>query len=157
MTAPQLIATETMQNWLDQVGTEYYLCNQCDGIHLQALQDTAGVIDSRLFLEEFGLLVTTELELRPSAVLAVAADLGRLNMDYPTLKIFLDMVDDAMPQLVVAGNLAIGSHLNRDQFVNFIAMTVEATGHLAEACAQLQYLYNESDGADGGTAGSVLH
>ena len=156
MTAAQLISTDTMQKWLEQVGTEYYLCNQCDGIHLRALQDTVGVIDSRLFLEEFGLLLTTELELRPSAVLAVTADLGRLNMDYPTLKIFLDMVDDALPQLVVAGNLPMGSHLTREQFVHFIAITVEATTQLAEACGQLEYLFTEDAAADH-AGGSVLH
>ncbi len=157
MTSTQLISTETMQQWLEQVGTEYYLCNQCDGIHLRALQDTEGVIDSRLFLEEFGLLLTTELELRPSAVLAVTADLGRLNMDYPTLKIFVDLVDDALPQLVVAGNLPIGSHLSRDQFVHFIAMTVEATAHVAEACGQLEYLFSEADPTADGPGGALLH
>jgi hypothetical protein len=156
MTAPQLISTDTMQSWLEELGTEFYLCNRCDGIHLRALQDTEGVIDSRLFLEEFGLLLSTELELRPSAVLAVTAELGRLNMDYPTLKIFLDMVDDALPQLVVAGNLPIGSHLTRDQFVHFIAMTVEATTHLAEACGQLEYLFSEDTAVDS-AGGSVLH
>jgi hypothetical protein len=157
MTSPQLISTDTLQHWLEQVGTEYYLCNQCDGIHLRPLQEVDGVIDSRLFLEEYGLLLTTELELRPSAVLAVTADLGRLNMDYPTLKIFLDMVDDALPQLVVAANLPIGSHLTRDQFVHFIAMTVEATAHLVETCGQLAYLFSDTEEEADGPGGSVLH
>lgn len=146
MASPQLISTETIQDWLDQTGTEFYLCKQCDGLHLRALQDADGVIDSRLFLEEYGLLLTTELELRPAALLAVAADLGRLNMDYPTLKVFLDLVDDALPQLVVAGNLPSGEKLSRDQFLHFIAITVEATAHLAGACRALDYLYKEAAG-----------
>ena len=157
MASTQLISTELMQEWLDQAGTEYYLCNQCDGIHLRSLQDTAGVIDSRLFLEEFGLLLTTELELRPSAVLAVGAELGRLNMDYPTLKIFLDLVDDALPQLVVAGNLTIGSQMTRGQFVHFVALTVEATAHLAAACGEWEYLFVEPEAATDSPKGPLLH
>ena len=157
MTSPQLLSTDTMQTWLEQAGTEFYLCNQCDGIHLRTLQDTAGVIDSRLFLEEFGLLLTTELELRPSAVLAVSADLGRLNMDYPTLKLFIDVVDEALPQLVVAGNLPVGSHLTPDQFVNFIAMTIEATSMVADVCSQLDYLFIEPEGAADNPDGPMLH
>ena len=157
MTAPQLISSEVMQNWLEQSGTEYYLCNHCDGLHLRSLQDTQGVIDSRLFLEEFGLLLTTELELRPSAVLAVSADLGRFNMDYPILKVFLDMVDDALPQLVVAGNLSIGTQLNAEQFIHFIATTVDATAHLAASCGQLGYLYGEGETAAESPGGALLH
>ena len=157
MIAPQLISSEVLQNWLEQAGTEYYLCSHCDGLHLRSLQDTKGVIDSRLFLEEFGLLLTTELELRPSAVLAVNADLGRVNMDYPTLKVFLDMVDDALPQLVVAGNLPIGTHLNGEQFMHFIATTVDATAHLAASCGQLGYLYGEDDAAVESPGGTLLH
>ena len=155
MKSPQTLTTEMMQDWLERAGTDFYLCNQCDGIHLRALQDTQGVIDSRLFLEEFGLLLTTELELRPAALLAVSADLGRLNMDYPTLKVFLDVIDDALPQLVVAGNLCLGPGLNRDQFLHFVTVTIEATGHLAAACKQLDYLYSEAAAA--GPESPMLH
>jgi len=134
-----------LQDWLDQSGTEHYLCGQCEGLHIRALQESSGVVDSRLFLEEYGLLLTTELELRPGAVLQVAADLGRLNMDYPTLKIFLDLVDEALPQLVVAGSSLSGAGLSRDQFDLFVATTIEATSHLAAACEQLNYLYKPTD------------
>ena len=48
MKSPQTLTTEMMQDWLEQAGTDFYLCNQCDGIHLRALQDTQGVIDSCL-------------------------------------------------------------------------------------------------------------
>ena len=155
MKSPEVLTTEMLQDWLQQAGTDFYLCKQCDGIHLQALQDTAGVIDSRLFLEEFGLLLSTELELRPAAVLAVSADLGRLNMDYPTLKVFIDVVDDALPQLVVAGNLCLGPGLNKDQFLHFVTVAIEATAHLAAACQQLDYLF--SDAAAAAPGSPMLH
>ena len=134
-----------LQEWLDQTGTEHYLCDQCEGLHIRALQAAQGVVDSRLFVEEYGLLLTTELEVRPGALLQLSADLGRLNMDYPTLKIFLDVVDDALPQLVVAGHFHSGEGVSQGQFTQFMAATVEATSHLAASCEQLNYLYASTE------------
>jgi hypothetical protein len=152
MTSIRVPDRALLQEWLDQEGTEYYLCGQCEGLHIRALQDARGVIDSRLFLEEYGLLLTTELEIRPGALLQVSADLGGLNMDYPTLKIFLDVVDEALPQLVVAGSCHSAAGLSQRQFNHFIATTVEAAGRLVGACEQLNYLYG---GAEQGS--SLLH
>jgi hypothetical protein len=145
LTAIPLPDKALLQDWLEQSDVEFYLCGQCEGLHIRALQESPGVVDSRLFLEEYGLLLTTELEVRPGVVLLVAADLGRLNMDYPTLKIFLDLTDEALPQLVVAGSCLSAAGLSRDQFDLFIATTVEATSHLVAACEQLSYLYTVTE------------
>jgi hypothetical protein len=142
VTSIQVPDKALLQEWLDATDTEYYLCGQCEGLHIRALQDTRGVIDSRLFLEEYGLLLTTELEIRPGALLLLSADLGRLNMDYPTLKIFLDVVDEALPQLVMASNCPAGAGVTQGQFNLFVATTIEAAAHLAEGCEQLNYLYS---------------
>ena len=143
MSSSHAITMDLLKSWLDEMGSEFYVCRECDGLHLPALQDAVGVIDSRLFLEDYGLLLTTELEVRPAALLHVSADLGRLNMDYPTLKVFLDVVDEAVPQLVVGANLCLGSDMNRGQFSHFFNVSVEATAHLASTCQQLDYLYTE--------------
>ena len=74
-------------------------------------------------------------------------------MEFPTLKIFLDVVDDALPQLVVAGSCQLAAGLSQEQFSHFVASTVEAAGQLVAACGQLNYLY--SDDAEQG--GSLLH
>jgi hypothetical protein len=136
-----------LQDWLDGAGFEHYLCGQCEGLHIRALQETPGVIDCRLFIEDYGLLLTTELELRPAAVLQVSADLGRLNMDYPTLKVFLDVVDEALPQLVVASNFHSVAGVSAEQFAHFATSTIEATGHLADSCLQLGYIYSAEEPA----------
>jgi len=152
MTSIQVPDTTLLQKWLDQAGTEYYLCGECEGLHIRALQDARGVIDSRLFLEDYGLLLSTELEIRLGALLQLSADLGRLNLDYPTLKIFLDVVDEALPQLVVAGSCHSAAGLSQRQFSHFIATTVEATGRLVAACEQLNYLYTTPE-----QGSSLLH
>lgn len=136
-----------LQEWLDDAGLEYYQCDQCEGLHLRALQETQAVIDSRLFVEDYGLLLTTELEVRPAALLQVSADVGRLNMDYPTLKIFLDVADDIVPQLVVASHFHAGAGIAPEQFREFVSLYMEAAGHLAGGCLHLDYLYTETEPA----------
>ena len=144
MTSPVSLDRTTIENWLNEARVEHYICERCEGLHLQSLQDIEGIIDSRLFLEPWGLLLTTELEVRPMALLPLAADLGRLNMDYPTLKIFQDVVDDATPQLVIAGTQLAGAGLTLEQFATFVANTAAATRQVAVECRQLNYLFAEA-------------
>lgn len=145
-----------LKQWLGEARAQFSECGECDGLHLAALQSIEGVIDSRLFLERYGLLLTTELEVRPMALLAIAADLGRINMDYPTLKVFLDVVDDATPQLVMAGVLPTQPGITLAQCAHFLSTTMDATRQLCAECLQLDYLFEE--GAErGGAPSRALH
>ena len=145
MTSPVIPDRALLESWLEQAHVAYHECGQCEGLHLEALRDLEGVIDSRLFLEPWGLLLTTELEIRPMALLPLAADLGRLNMDFPTLKLFQDVVDDATPQLVAAGTVLASAGMTLEQFAAFVAATITATRQLAEECLQLDYLFAAAD------------
>ena len=134
-----------LQQWLEKARVEYSECGECEGLHLAALKSIEGVIDSRLFLERYGLLLSTELEIRPMALLPMSADLGRINMDYPTLKVFVDVVDDATPQLVMAGILHSKAGLTLVQFAQFLSSTMDAMRQLACECLQLDYLFAEGE------------
>lgn len=131
--------------WLADARVEFSECGECEGLHLGALQSIEGVIDSRLFNERYGLLLTTEIEIRPMALLPLAADLGRINMEYPTLKIFLDVVDDATPQLVMAGVFPGHAGLSLTQFAQFISGTMDNTRQLAAEALQMDYLFAEGE------------
>ena len=146
-----------LESWLRESRIEFEDCGRCEGLHLPPLRAVEGVIDSRLFLERYGLLLTTELEIRPMAVLPLAADVGRLNMDYPTLKVFLDIADDAIPQLVVAGVLPSGAGLAREQVATFVELTLEETRQLAADCLRLDYLFAEPQGGRGDSPSPALH
>ncbi|MEP4147756.1 MAG: YbjN domain-containing protein [Halioglobus sp.] len=156
MSSPAPLNKSTIENWLEEARVDYYTCDRCEGMHLQSLQNLEGIIDSRLFLEPWGLLLTTELEIRPMALLPLAADLGRLNMDYPTLKLFQDVVDDATPQLVIAGTLLGGAGVNLEQFATFVASIVTATREVGKECLQLNYLFAEANGSEH-PGSSALH
>lgn len=129
-----------LEQWLNRAGISFYLCDQCNGLHVSGLQELEGVADARLFIEPWGILFSTELVIRPVALLPLAADLGRLNIDYPTLKLFLDIVDDAMPQLVAGSMWLTGAGLNEAQFQLFVNTTMEAVRQLADESGHLDYL-----------------
>ncbi len=129
-----------LEQWLNQAGISFYICDQCNGLHVSGLQELEGIADARLFIEPWGILFSSELVIRPVALLPLAADLGRLNIDYPTLKLFLDVVDDAMPQLVAGGLWLTGAGLSETQFQLFMNTTMEAVRQLVAECGHLDYL-----------------
>lgn len=143
MPKPAVMDASQLEQWLGQAGIEHYTCDQCNGLHLPRLQELEGVVDSRLFAESWGILLSTEFVIRPTAMLVVAADSGRLNMDYPTLKLFLDVVDDAMPQLVSGATLLTGAGVTPEQFRLFMASSIEATIQVGAELAHLDYLLPE--------------
>lgn len=135
---PQL--ADQVHQWLRQADISYYLCDQCHGLHLSALQSLAGVVEARLFIEDWGLLVSTEFVIRPTAMLPLAADLGQLNASYPTLKLFLDVVDDALPQLVAGATALTGAGMDVAQFELFVRTAEDMTTQLAGELAEIDFL-----------------
>lgn len=145
MSGGEALDQSQLEHWLNHAGISFYLCDQCNGLHVSGVQEHEGVADARLFIEPWGILFSTELVVRPVALLPLAADLGRLNIDYPTLKLFLDIVDDAMPQLVAGAMWLTGAGINEAQFRLFMNTCMEAVGQLASECAHLDYLLLEDD------------
>jgi len=134
---------DRLHEWLRNARIDYYLCNHCNGLHLSALQGLAGVVESRLFVEEWGLLISTEYVVRPTAILPLATDLGRLNAGYPSLKLFLDIIDDAMPQLVAGSTVLTGAGISEAQFVLFVTTAQELMSSLVSELAELDFLLPE--------------
>ena len=85
-------------------------------------------------------MFTTELEVRPVGLLPLVADLGRLNMSYPTLKIFVDVVDDNLPRLMVCNTLQLGAGLTPEQLQLFMSTAMTAMKQLYGECEQAGYL-----------------
>lgn len=149
MTNLQLPDRDLLERWLEDIHIENYLCGHCDGLHISALHALDGVINSRIYHEEGVLYFSTSFEIRPTALLPLAAELGRLNMDYPTLKIFLDIVDDATPQLVASDHMLTSSRITADQFAEFVVTSLDGTRLLAEECLELNYLFTDVDNLAG--------
>jgi hypothetical protein len=136
---------DLLERWLEDIHVENYLCGHCEGLHISALHALEGTVNSRIYLEESILFFSTALEIRPTALLPLAADLGRLNMEFPTLKIFPDVVDDNTPQLIVSASMLTSSRITADQFAEFVVNTLDGTRLLAEECLQLNYLFTDAE------------
>jgi len=154
MTILQHPDRSTLEDWLQHIHVDNFLCGECEGLHLSALQDIEGVVNSRVFVHKTHILVTTELEIRPMAVLPLASDLGRINIDYPSLKVFLDIVDDETPQLVASASMLATAGIAQKQFGEFVVNIMDGTRLLAGECLQLDYLFArpESPGISGSTS-----
>lgn len=131
---------DQIKQWLQQANIQHYICEHCHGLHLSELQGREGVVDARLFVEDDGVLLTTELEVRPAALFAVQAELSRLNMAYPSVKLFLDVNDDSLPRLVACDLLLGRCGISFDQFIYFVQATVDATLQLMDECQQFNWL-----------------
>ncbi|WMC12337.1 YbjN domain-containing protein [Oceanimonas pelagia] len=129
--------------WLVAGHIDHYICENCHGIHLAELQALDGVLESRLFVEHEDAILTTEVEIRPTGLLTLMADLGRLNMNYPSLKIFVDIVDDNLPRLIAADYLHTQAGMEQHQFQWIVQQTMMATHQLVQELAELGYLMQD--------------
>ena len=134
-----LDADQIMQ-WLDQAHIPHYVCGECHGIHLNDVQSMEGVLESRLFVEADCLMFFSELEIRPSMVMQAMADLSRLNLTYTYLKVFVDLLDDSMPRLVIQDAIPHTAGLTYTQFQLYMENCIQATLTLIQECRQLSYL-----------------
>lgn len=130
-----------LENWLKQAGHDSWMCDRCDGLHVSTLQSQESVLDSRLFLEPYGILFTTEIDLKASSILQVNADMARLNMSLPTLKLFLEVMDNGGTMLVASHVLLTSKGINYSQFCDYIAMALEAKNWLLNECLEQRYLF----------------
>ncbi|MDV2858594.1 YbjN domain-containing protein [Oceanimonas smirnovii] len=138
-----MLTAEIAMRWLVAGHIDHYICENCHGIHLAELQELDGILESRLFVEHEDAIVTTEVEIRPTALLMLMADLGRLNMNYPSLKIFVDIVDDNLPRLIVANYLHTQAGIEQHQFQWIMQQTMMATHQLTQELGDLGYLMQD--------------
>ncbi len=94
-------------------------------------------MDSRLFVEAEGVMASTEISIRPTGLLPLMADLGRLNMDFAHLKIFVDIQDQDLPKLIICDHLLAGAGVSQEQFTFFMDVYVPATIDVIKQCADL--------------------
>ncbi|MBY5991702.1 YbjN domain-containing protein [Ferrimonas balearica] len=148
---------EMLKAWLEQYQIEYYLCNSCEGLHLPQLQDVNGIYDAKVEIEGDFLYCSASIELRPTGVMPAHAELGRWNSEFPTLKIFIEMVDDTLPRLVLCHNLALRPGVEEAQFIYFVRDCIEQMEQAAKEVKQLGVIYFPEDANDKPTEATLVH
>lgn len=99
---------DTLRRWLDEIGISFFECDSCQALHLPHMQNFDGIFDAKIDLVDNVVLFSALAEVKPSALLALSADLSAINASSLTVKAFIDIQDDNLPKLVVCQSLSIG-------------------------------------------------
>ncbi|MFP8966196.1 YbjN domain-containing protein [Pokkaliibacter sp. CJK22405] len=139
------LTPDQLEQWLEQAGIRTERCGDCDGYHFAELEAMIEGMECRLFLEEGALLMTSEIEIRPAAILPAVAEMARLNIEYSNIKIFVDLNDNAMPHLVMGDTISWRAGMNFEQFITFVQETLNGIQLVIEECGRLGYFLLEED------------
>lgn len=146
-----------LEKWLHRMGVKYYLCGECQGLHISEVHSLQGVVDSRLLVENDAILFSTEVEVRPSLLLVLNSEMNYLAMNFQTLKAFIDVVDEDVPRLVMGDTLLAGAGVSFEQFALFFQITLEQTRTVIDDCLRQGYLVVEGMATEPTPSGNRIH
>ena len=136
---------DTLRQWLDEMGMNFFECDTCQALHLPHMQNFEGVFDAKIDLIDNVVLFSALAEVKPSALLALGADLAAINASSLTVKAFLDMQDDNLPKLVVCQSLSAGVGVTFEQFAAFVTQSEEQVSMVILEANAHQLLYKPED------------
>ncbi len=149
---------DTLRQWLDDMGISFFECDTCQALHIPHMQNFDGVFDAKLDLINDVVLFSALAEVKPSALLALSADLSAINASSLTVKAFLDIQDDNLPKLVVCQSLFAGAGIAYQQFAAFLRQSEEQISMVMMEANAHQLLYNaEEDQENNDSATPFLH
>ncbi|MEA1064600.1 YbjN domain-containing protein [Apirhabdus apintestini] len=150
---------DTLRRWLDELSVSFFECDTCQALHLPHMQDFNGVFDAKIDLVDNILLFSALAEVKPSALLALGADLSAINASSLTVKAFIDIQDDNLPKLVVCQSLSACVGITPSQFAWFLRQSEEQVSMvILEAQAQdLLYTPECEDRSDNISQATTLH
>lgn len=137
-----------VMTWLEAANIEFETCDECHGLHITSMQAHEAVIESRLFVEPEWLMFVTEVELLPSALLKAVSHMAEFNLRLPTLKTFVDVVDDALPKMVLTHSIFTVNSISPDQFVTFVKATQDAMSYAIQFAEQYELLLVDGESED---------
>ena len=146
MTSLVVPGLDTLRQWLDDLGMSFFECDNCQALHLPHMQNFDGVFDAKIDLIDNTILFSAMAEVRPSAVLPLAADLSAI------------MQDDNLPKLVVCQSLSVMQGVTYEQFAWFVRRSEEQISMvILEANAHQLLLPTDDEGQNNVTENYFLH
>ena len=132
---------DTLRRWLDEIGISFFECDSCQALHLPHMQNFDGIFDAKIDLVDNVVLFSALAEVKPTALLALSADLSAINASSLTVKAFIDIQDDNLPKLVVCQSLSIGPWVTMEQFAWFFRQSEEQISMVILEAGANQLLY----------------
>ena len=148
---------DTLRRWLDNLGVSFFECDTCQALHLPHMQNFEGVFDAKIDLVDNVVMFSAMAEIKPSALLTVAADLSAINAGSLTLKAFLDIQDDNLPKLVVCQALPVGAGVTLEQFAWFFRQSEEQVSMVILEAGANQLLYKAEEQEEEAAAEEVQY
>ncbi len=133
---------DMLRRWLDEIGISFFECDSCQALHLPHMQNFDGIFDAKIDLVDNVVLFSALAEVKPSALLALSADLSAINASSLTVKAFIDIQDENLPKLVVCQSLSIGPGVtDGEQFAWFFRQSEEQISMVILEAGANQLLY----------------
>lgn len=148
------LPNQELRTWLNRANIENFECGQCDGIHLSALDSGEGPVECRIMHRPDSLLLLTQVELRPSAVLPMGAFAGVLCAEFPEIKAHVECPDEEVPSLVISHALPHLLNVGENAFVGWVQWYLALTQQVIDEARQSGLLGNPQDQAEG-SAGAL--
>lgn len=138
------LTQETLMQWLEQLDIDFNLCDDCQGLHLNQLQSLDSVLDARIFCFDSHLHFDLELEVRPSGIMKSLAYNASLNQAHPMFKVFLQIDDDALPQMHFSQGLH-NFQVTTEQLAAWIQYCISQSHVFINELELLDVLLSEAD------------
>lgn len=136
------LTLEHIAAWLSKLKTDYYQCQDCLGLHIVRIQKSGDVCDAKIELIDDILSYRIVVEIRQTAIATLLAELSVINASSRFLKIFMEMLDDSTPKLVIMHSIACGEGLSFRQFTVFLQQIEEEALQIIGELKQCDMLSN---------------
>ncbi|GLS84674.1 hypothetical protein [Paraferrimonas haliotis] len=151
------LTTETISDWLQQLGIEFSLCQHCDGLHINLVTELNGVFDCKVELLDSDLYWVTAIEVAPQDLFQIQANLGPLSINYAELKFFIELDNTELPRLLCMNTLFTESgDISQAQFNYWVNRLIRQTT-LAVQDLDAQALASDTNEIVSASSSSILH
>ncbi|MDF7669649.1 hypothetical protein PT276_00270 [Orbaceae bacterium ESL0721] len=135
----------TISNWLDKMGIESYQCGYCDALHIAYLRNSADIFDAKLDLIDGVISFSIIVEVKPSTVISLQAELSQINASSHFVKIFLDVPDEVYPKMIFRHVLGSSVGIAETQFMLFFTETEKEVLHIINELNSHDVLLSQED------------
>ncbi|MFS1538127.1 MAG: YbjN domain-containing protein [Candidatus Phlomobacter fragariae] len=137
-----------LREWLVQLKTSYFECDNCQALHLPHMQNIDGIFDAKVDIVENVLVFSVLAELKPTSIITLLANLSQINASSLTAKAFMEINDENLPKLVVSQSFSLLAGMTYNQFSSFLQLAEEQMAAIIFEVYNNDLLYSGQEDID---------
>lgn len=137
-----------LREWLVQLKTSYFECDNCQALHLPHMQNIDGIFDAKVDIVENILVFSVLAELKPTSIITLLANLSQINASSLTAKAFMEINDESLPKLVVSQSFPLLAGMTCNQFSSFLQQAEEQMAAIIFEVYNNDLLYSGQEDID---------